>query len=141
METSPRNSRRSTVKAILVLLLVFLLGNLTGIGASTSLMLKRLQANVRQPETSHGAAVRLLDRAERKLDESLDLSPSERADVHGEFMVTRQRLAEIRLRMIGELRRLSHDTVERVSRRIPESKRGDFRRLADERLRPWGFAP
>lgn len=141
MESPLRKNRRGGLKAIALLFFVFLLGNLTGVSGSTVFMLKRLQSNVRNPSIANGPAARFLDRMEATIADELNLTPREREGVHEEFQITRERLAGIRTRMVGEMRSLTRDTVVRVSRRIPEEKRRLFRERAAARLGPWGFAP
>lgn len=140
MDPTPQKPRRSHGKAILLLLFVFLLGNLTGIGGASALMLKRLQSNFRNPATANGPATKFLDRTEKNLADNLDLTPDERERVHREFQVTRERLAAVRARMVGELRWEARDSIRRIAREIPEEKRQQFRERAIRRLRPWGFA-
>jgi hypothetical protein len=104
-------------------------------------MLKRLQSNFRNPSTANGPATKFLERTEEKLAKDLELTPVERKAVHRELEITREELAGVRGRMIGELRWVARDSVRRIALQIPEEKRRPFRERAIKRLRPWGVSP
>jgi hypothetical protein len=43
--------------------------------------------------------------------------------------------------VVKDLRGLAGETLERISRRLPEEKRGQLRERFRDRLRPWGVEP
>ena len=129
---------RNRLKALLLLALVFFLGVVAGVGITSVIAVKRLQAALRNPAAATGPATRFIDRVEKDLSKNLDLSTSEKAVVREELEASRGKLMEIRSGLHRDLRSLARDSVERIAKRLPEEKRQALRDHVQERLRPWG---
>lgn len=133
--------RKSSKKAIVLLVMVFLLGAITGMGGSIMVMIHRLQNNLNNPELADGPANRVINRMENDLKSHLDLSPEESSAVREELEQSRKELREIRIKLSQDLRRVAGDTTDRIGNRLPEAKRQPLRDLANKRLKPWGLQP
>lgn len=138
-DINPPRRRSGTAKAILLLLAVFLLGSVTGVGGTMIVMFKRLQENVRHPEFAAGPANRFINRIGKDLSEDLKLGPDEAKAVREELETSRTELREIRVKLARDVRGVAGETVERISRRLPPEKREALRERVRERLRPWGL--
>ena len=128
-------------KAVLLLVLVFFLGGVAGSGGAALFMLKKVQANLRNPIMADSAGIRFLNRVNRNLAKELKLNSEEQAAVREELDTTRDRLREIRSGLLRDARSLAGDTLERISKRLPEAKRELLQERFSERLRPWGVEP
>ena len=135
--TAAPPKRRNRLKALLLLALVFVLGLVSGVGLTSVIAIKRLQASLRNPVAAAGAANRFIDRVEKDLTKHLDLSSSEEAIVREELQASRGKLLEIRTGLHRDLRSLAQESVERIAKRLPEEKRQALRDHVQERLRPW----
>lgn len=134
-------ARKGSKKAIALLVAVFLLGAITGIGGSVILSVHRLKENMRHPGLSQGPANRMIDRIGKDLEKQLDLTSEESAAVREELAASREQLREIRVRLLQDLRGVAGGTVDRIATRLPEAKRKPLRELTKERLEPWGLQP
>lgn len=132
---------RKKWKAILLLIVVFALGGIAGIGGTTLVIMKRVQANLKNPVVAENVGNRFLSRVNRNIDKELKLNPEQQVAVRQELDVTRERLGEIRVSVLRDLRGLAGDTLERISKRLPEEKRALLRERFRDRLRPWGVEP
>jgi hypothetical protein len=135
----PTSSRRGLGKAILLLFGVFLLGNLTGIGGSIVVILKRFQENVRHPELITGPTSRFLHRTESQLTQELHLTPAEQLQVRAELQKTRDQIIDIRLRRSEEMRQLTRETIDRIAANLPPEKQAGLRKHAQKQFAPWGL--
>lgn len=136
-----KEARKGSKKAIALLVAVFLLGAITGIGGSVMVTVHRLKENMRHPELSQGPANRMIDRIGKDFEKQLDLTSDESAGVRKELAASREQLREIRVRLLQDLRRVAGETIDRIGDRLPEAKRDPMRELANERLEPWGMKP
>ncbi|MGC4016243.1 MAG: hypothetical protein QM755_17230 [Luteolibacter sp.] len=131
--------KRSKWKAVLLLLVVFLLGAVTGVFTCGAVILAKLRESARNPAAASRPMERFFDRTERQLDRELNLDAEEKQAVHEELETTSGRLREIRMGVSRDVRALAHDSVERIAARLPEEKRAAFREKASKRLGPWGL--
>jgi len=132
---------RKKWKAVLLLLLVFGLGCFVGGGGVALMALHRAQASFRNPAIADSAGAKFLGRVNRNIDKELKLNPEQQQAVREELDVTRNKLRELRVGLVRDLRALAADTLERISNRLPEEKRSILREKYRERLRPWGVEP
>ncbi len=137
---SPSSPKHRCFKAIALLLFVFILGNLTGIGGSACVMLKHLQSTLRDPSIVNPRVENFLDRAASKIGDDLDLNATDRKAVREELETTGNRLGEIRLQMATDLKATARETIDRIEPRLSEEKRAAFRESAARHLAPWGIA-
>jgi len=135
----PLLKKRSKWKAILLLLVMFMLGMVAGVGTCGVVVLAKLRESVRNPAAASRPMERFFDRTERQLDRELALDTAEKQAVHEELETTSGKLREIRLGVSRDVRALAHDSVERIAARLPEAKRAAFREKASKRLGPWGL--
>ena len=142
-EPPPAPKSRVSIKAIALLVAVFILGGVCGVGGTSIIVTKRLQSafreNLRNPGNASGPADRMLDRLEDRLTKELDLTADEQAAVGEELDQTRAQLRDVRSGMGRDLRRISIGTIWRIGQRLPDEKRRKFRQIARQRLRPWGI--
>ena len=134
-------ARKGSKKAIALLVLVFLLGAITGIGGSIMVTVHRLKENMRHPELSQGPANRMIARIGKDLEKQLDLTAEESDAVREELAASRVQLHEIRVQLLQDVRSVAVETVDRIASRLPEAKRKPLRELTNERLEPWGLQP
>ena len=140
-DVSKSEPRKGSKKAIVLLVALFLLGVIVGIGGTVSVMIHRLQNNLSHPELAEGPANRVLNRIGADLDKHLDLTPEESTAVREELEMSRNELRVIRINLSQDLRTVAAAAVERISDRLPEAKRTLLRERASERLKPWGLQP
>ncbi len=138
-EAPNAQGRRSRLKAILLLLVIFILGVVVGVGGLAMLMADRLKDAVRHPETAEGPSDRVIDRIGDDLEDHLDLTPEENQAVREELAVGHGELREIRKKLLHDVRDVIGETVGRIEDRLPEEKRPPFRERVGERLDPWGL--
>ncbi len=129
---SPRPKRW---KAIGLLLLIFVVGIVTGAGGLAIVVRHKLQ--VQMANGTVGTVV--VDRLEKELISKLDLSPSEQAAITPEFDITRREVRSHRLRMLEALRETSQDTLQRLKSKLPPEKQEILEQAARKRLGPWGL--
>ncbi len=140
-ENQPSNKKRSRAKAILLLIAVFGLGAITGVGGSVIITVNRIKHNLRNPDPANGPADRVLKRIGNRLEKDLDLTEEENRWVREELVTTRDQLGEVRMKLRKDIEAVIHDTVARIENRLPEGKRAELQRKADEFLEHWGMAP
>ncbi|MBK1883886.1 hypothetical protein JIN85_15820 [Luteolibacter pohnpeiensis] len=133
------------MKAIALLVLMFLLGAVGGVGVTSMVISKRLQAtfreNLRNPNRSSGPVDLMFNRLEKNLTKELDLTAAEQEAVGEELEQTRVQMRAVRTGIGRDVRRIGIGTVIRIGKRLPEEKRQKFREIARERLLPWGIDP
>jgi hypothetical protein len=129
---SPRPKRW---KAIGLLLLLFVVGIVTGVGGLAIVVRHKLQ--VQMANGTVGTVV--VDRLEKELISKLDLSPSEEAAIRPEFDITRREVRLHRQRMLESLRETSRGTVQRLKSKLPPEKQELLEKVAHKRLGPWGL--
>ena len=129
------------LRALLLLLIVFVLGAATGIGGSLLAMRHLAQRGLAGNLGPYDPLVRISAQWERDIAAELDFTPGERDRAHDELAVTVERLQELRSGMYADGRVIIADTIERVAADLPEEKRAAFRESIAKRLRPWSLAP
>ena len=137
----PVKKSRSTWKAALLLLVVFLLGAGCGLGGSMLLLRSWIRLAVTSPVNNHGPLDKLASRIEYHLQRSLKLSDDELRAVHEELALSTRKAKELRLRVGDEARGLAEDTIVRIGSHLPPDKQANLRKQATARLEPWGLLP
>ncbi len=137
----PRFLDSHRLRAVLLLLIVFVIGAATGIGGSLLAMRHLAQRGLAGNLGPYDPLVRVSARWERDIAAELDFSPSEAARAHHELTLTVERLQAMRSDMYADGRVVIADTIERVAADLPEEKRAAFRESIAKRLRPWSLAP
>lgn len=137
--TSSAPRRRRWV-AVALLVLMFFLGIVTGVGGGALVLRHRLQQRMLNL-TKAAPSDALIDHFEKEIDSSMKLSDDERAAVKSELAITRDQVAEIRQRTVIELRATTRDSLDRIKAKLPNDKREVLEGKARERLAPWGLLP
>jgi len=128
-------------KALLILILVFILGAATGIGGGLLILRAQIRKAATATVSQQGPLDKLAARVEAHLGDRLHLSATERSALHEELGVTTRRAKELRLRLADDIRALAGDTIRRIGARLPAEKQAALRKEMDERLTPWGLKP
>jgi cell division protein FtsB len=122
-------------KAIAVLVVVFVLGLVAGIGGTALVVRRSLQKQI----ATGMIETPLIDRLEKEMKTSLNLTPAEQTAVGAELDITRRQLIERRQHMIEGLRATSEDTLSRIKSHLPPDKQAMLEERARNRLAPWGL--
>jgi cell division protein FtsB len=122
-------------KAIAVLVVVFLLGLVAGIGGTALVVRRTLQKQI----ATGMVGTPLIDRLEKEMKTTLHLTPAEQTAVGAELDITRHQLIERRQHMIEGLRTTSEDTLSRIKAHLPPDKQAMLEERARNRLAPWGL--
>ncbi len=134
--TAPSRSHKHW-RAIGILFLVFVFGVICGGGGTILVVVERLKASVRSPETAWAPAERMLNRAANRLDRKLDLTPDQAQQVREELKITLQQMREVRTSVAAESRMIMIDTTRRIESRLPTDKQATFREMANQFLTDW----
>lgn len=141
MTVSPPSLKPGRTRALLLLLLVFLLGAASGVGGGL-LFLRSLAHRAWAGELGGNSPVELVTNGlEHQMSAELELTPEERKAVQKELALTVGQFRELRVKMRSDIRAIVEDTLTRVETKIPEEKRARLRERAGDRLRPWGLMP
>ena len=137
----PRKKSRGTLRAVLLLILVFFLG--LAMGAGVVLLGFRQMARRAFTESPQANAPldRFLARVENHFSHKLALTPEERSAIHEELVSTGRQFKDDRRTFLEAVRKLIDDTIERMCQRLPPEKAARLRVLARMRLAPWGIQP
>ncbi|MCW0219277.1 MAG: hypothetical protein OJI67_13205 [Prosthecobacter sp.] len=139
MTVSPPSLKPGRTRALLLLLLVFLLGAASGVGGGL-LFLRSLAHRAWAGELGENSPVELVANGlEHQVSAELELTPEERQAVQKELALTVGQFRELRVKMRSDIRAIVEDTLTRVETKIPEGKRARLRERAGARLRPWGL--
>ena len=138
---SPVKPASGVWKALLVLVLVFVLGAAAAIGGGLLLLRSQIRIAATAPATQQGPLDKLAARIEERLGDRLQLSPAERSALHEELAVTTLRAKELRTRLADDIRELAADTFGRISSHLPGDKQAKLKEEMDARLAPWGLLP
>ncbi len=130
---SPPPARRW--KAIGLLVIVFLLGIILGVGGGALVVRRTLQQKI----ATGALGNTLLDHLQKELITHLKLTPAEQAAIAPEFEITRHQIQIHRLEMLKNLRETSEDTLERIKSKLPLEKQILLEQAARKRLAPWGL--
>jgi cell division protein FtsB len=122
-------------KAIAVLVVVFVFGLVAGIGGTALVVRRSLQKQI----ATGMVGTPLIDRLEKEMKISLNLTPAEQTAVGAELDITRRELIESRKHMIEGLRTTSEDTLSRIKSHLPPDKQAMLEERARNRLAPWGL--
>ncbi len=129
------NPPASRWKAISLIVLVFFLGLIVGIGGGALVVRRTLQKQL----TSGNGGTPLIDHLEREMTAKLKLTPSEQAAVKTELDVTRHAVSEHRRQMLENLRATCEDTLARLKAILPPEKQTQLEEQARKRFAPWGL--
>ena len=135
----PPKKQRSSLRAVLLLLLVFLLG--FGFGAGGVLLgFRHMARNAFAASPKATAPIdRFLAAVEARFTRKLALTPAERAAAHEELAITAREFKRDRETFLTATRNLVNDTIFRIGQRLPPEKRDRLEELARARLEPWGI--
>lgn len=125
-----RSSNRlsSLWKALLLLVLVFLLGAACGFGGSGLWMRAKMKAAISDPTNADGAFLRRINQIEARLVRDLDLTTEERSVVAREFERAAEQFKENRSEFLNSLKTFSAETHSRIEQSLPPEKREAYRR-------------
>ena len=141
MQTPPPLPRKSggSLRAVLLLLLVFFLGLMLGAGAVLLGFRQMARKAFTESPDANAPVDRFLGRVEERFSRKLALTAEERAAAHEELAVTAREFKEDRRTFLDAVRNLTDDTIDRICRRLPPGKAARLRALAQARLAPWGI--
>ena len=138
---APPTSGTNRLRALLFLLLVFLLGAGCGIGGGL-LVLHGIAQRAFSAEPGNTSPVELVTAAlEKQIAGELELTPAQRETAHRELAITIVKFKDLRVRMRSDARAIVKDTLERVEQNLPPEKRVKLRERVRARLQPWGLVP
>ncbi|WP_395735359.1 hypothetical protein [Prosthecobacter sp.] len=134
--SSPTTSRW---KAVLLLLLVFVLGAGCGIGGGLLVVRRIAQHAIAHPNEDHAPMDRVVSKIEALMVAELDLTETERRAVHGELQQTAAEFKTLRHEMWQKAGANVDDSLDRLCKHLPAEKQAMLRKKAAERLGPWGL--
>ncbi|MDF1753187.1 MAG: hypothetical protein P1U89_10465 [Verrucomicrobiales bacterium] len=132
-------SKKQSLRAVLFILAVFLLGMIGGAGAAVLVVKQSIQSAVDSSDEPIKPVRRAFDRLGTGLSKELKLSEGETSAVRKELEVTLEHILQLRLETTERLDREARDTIKRIESHLPESKRPEIRKLARDKLEPWGL--
>ena len=134
---NPRGSSR--LKAVLLLLLVFVLGAACGIGGGLIVLRRLAQQAINAPNTKNApinVAMRLL---EDDLAGHVELSDKEKAMLNFELSECGTAFKDLRMEIWQKARTKATESLERIASQLPPDKAAKLRERAKSRLQPWGL--
>ena len=134
----PRAPRRNRCTAIGLLVLMFILGIVTGVGGGALVLRHKLRQQAFSLTNDRSPGDYAIKRAEKEISKGLKLSTDELTAVKAELEITRDRIHEIRRRTVTDVRATILDTIERIKARLPSDKRAMLDEKARKHLTPWG---
>lgn len=137
MHSSPTTSSRW--KAVLLLLLVFILGAGCGIGGGLLVLRRFVQRAIAHPGESHAPVDRLIGKVESAMVAELSLTEAERSAVHAELLQTAAEFKLLRAEVWQKAGSSVAGSLDRICKRLPLEKQEILRKKAAERLGPWGL--
>ncbi len=120
-------SNQAPWKALLLLVVVFLLGSACGIGGSGLWMRDKMKAAISDPHNADGAFLRRIDQIETRLIRDLDLTAKERTAVTQELGQAGEQFKTKRVEFLDSLQTLSVETQSRIEQSLPPEKREAYR--------------
>jgi len=136
---TPPSTSSSRWKAVLLLLLVFILGAGCGIGGGLLVLRRVIQHAIAHPGESNAPMDRVMHKVEFVMVAELDLTDIERSAVHAELMQTAVEFKALRLEMWQKAGGSVKGSLDRICKHLPEEKQALLRKKAAERLGPWGL--
>lgn len=134
---SPRRSTRG--RAVALLVAVFVLGAVSGLGGGALWLRRQIRTAIAAPAETEGAVERLMARLESNLASELSLTAEQRAAVREEFQTTEREFRQLRMQFATDGQRLARDAVTAIERRLPPDKHQALRDSARKRLEVWGI--
>ncbi len=140
LPTAP-TQRTGSLRAVLLLALVFCLGAAIGVGGGL-IFLHRLAQRSFSSEAKENLVVEfLVFRLERQIATELGATPAEREAAHRELLVSMNEVTKLRAKLRRDARAIVADTVDRIEPLLSPDKRPKLRELAAKQLSPWGLEP
>lgn len=136
---NPPSPPSSRWKAVLLLLLVFVLGAGCGIGGGLLVLRRIVQHAVAQPDDAPAPVDRLAGKIESLMVAELALTDSERSAVHAELLQTAADFKALRLEVWQKAGMHVAGSLDRICKHLPAEKQAILRKKAAERLGPWGL--
>jgi hypothetical protein len=133
------STHSSRWKAILLLLLVFILGAGCGIGGGLLILRRIVQHAIAHPNESHAPVDRLVGKIEALMVAELDLTETERSAVHAELQQTATDFKSLRHEVWQKAGMSVADSLDRLCKHLPAEKQATLRKKAADRLGPWGL--
>jgi len=126
-------------KAVLLLLLVFALGAGCGIGGGMLVLRRMVQHAIAHPDDEHAPVDRVVGKIESMMVAELDLTDSERSEVHAELLRAAAEFKTLRLEVWQKASMSVAGSLDRICQHLPAEKQATLRNKAAERLGPWGL--
>ena len=131
-------SNKSRLLAISLLLGVFVLGMLTGMGAGILALRARVRATLAAPLTAKGPMDRFMGQLRQRLTDELKLTPEEQAALQEELARAARDMKSSRATFIGDIQRIARELESRVSQKIAPEKRQPIHDKLQSQLHFWG---
>lgn len=141
MNTDPTLPARSRWKAVLLLLLVFMLGAGCGVGGGLLVLRSVLRRAIATAPGEVAPADFVVDALDSKIGRELELDEPQRQAIHAELMLTAGQFKALREHVTHETRTYVEDALTRSARHLPAEKHAHLRELVSRRLQPWGLMP
>ena len=134
--TSPTSSRW---KAVLLLVVIFILGAACGIGGGLLVLRRVVQHAIAHPAGQNAPVDRVIAHLESSIASDLNLMDAERAAIHPELVQTATEFKNLRAEVWRKAALQVQETLDRVSKHLPPEKQNRLREKAAQRLKPWGL--
>lgn len=134
--TSPKNSR---CKAVLLLMLVFVLGAGCGVGGGLLVLRRVVHRAIAEPQSEHTPVDRVIAALERDILSELDLDDAQRQQLHESLQITAEDFKGLRLEIWQKAREKARESLDRIASQLPPEKAAMLRERATSRLKPWGL--
>ncbi|HBJ82506.1 MAG: hypothetical protein Q8M07_20165 [Prosthecobacter sp.] len=137
MNSAP--STHSHGKAVLLLVLVFILGAACGIGGGLLVLRRVFQHAIAHPGGQNAPVDRVIAHLESSIASELDLTAAERAAIRPELEQAATDFKALRAEVWRKAALNVQDTLGRVSTHLPPEKQTRLQTEAAKRLQPWGL--
>jgi len=113
-------------KAILGVLLIFVLGFTSGVVCSSIVIIRKARAALQHPGAMATAAL------EKQLTQNLDLDPTQRQQIHGYFMENLQHRKELNQQIRPQAQMLNQQTFQQITATLRPDQQALFRQNIDK---------
>jgi len=134
--SSPKSSRW---KAVLLLVLVFVLGAGCGIGGGLLVLRRVVHRAIAEPQSEHTPVDLVIAALERDISGDLDLDDAQRQQLHESLQATAKDFKDLRVEIWQKARTKATESLERIASQLPPDKAAKLRERAKSRLQPWGL--
>jgi hypothetical protein len=134
--SSPKSSRW---KAVLLLVLVFVLGAGCGIGGGLFVLRRVVHRAIAEPQSDFTPVDFIVAALEHDISSELELDTSQRNQLHATLQLTARDMKVLRSEMWEKVSQKARESLERIASQLPPEKAAKLRERASSRLKPWGL--